>query len=294
MNTNDQENTNLSKRVFGHIEGDHLTPRPHWEFVFKNYFFWVLGALAVALGAFAFSAVLFRIQNVDWRLSVATHASFFSFFLAAAPFVWVGMLAIFILVGYINVRRTNHGYRYSLTLIALGAVLTSISFGVGLYAIGFGSRIDEVVGDHPPFYRPILVQERSWWIAPERGLLGGEVMDVASSVAAFTVRDFSGHILKVDSSDLRASDLITIARGGIVRIVGLPLSADTLASATSSLFHACFVFPWETRGGPKNQTPSPFAAIASTSDRGASTTKSDLCKNIRPYQQLRDIEDDGF
>ena len=56
-------------------------------------------------------------------------------------------LALSIFIGYLNVRRTKHGYRYSLAVIALGAVLTSLTLGVGLYAIGFGSRIDEIMAE---------------------------------------------------------------------------------------------------------------------------------------------------
>ena len=290
MKTNDQPKNDFTKRIFGRIAGEHLVPRPRYEFIVKNYFFWTLGALAVLLGALAFSATLFRIENVDWRLSAATHASFFAFFLDAAPFVWVLTLALFILIGYINVRRTEHGYRYSLTVIAIGAILTSITLGTGLYAIGFGSRVDEIIGDHPPFYRPILVTERSWWLAPEKGLLGGQVVEASSDISSFVLRDFSGRLWNIDATDLRAPDLAVIARGGIVRIVGIAISA------TSSDFHACFVFPWETYGDFKDAPPPPpLAAISSTSERNATTSEeSDPCENIRPYQQLRSVDDNGF
>ena len=288
MTPHDHHTDQLAQRVFEHIEDEHLVPRPRWEFVFKNYFFWSLGALAVALGALAFSATLFEIQNVDWRLSVATHTNLFSFFLAAVPFIWIVTLALFILIGYINVRWTNHGYRYSLAVIALGAVLTSLSLGIGLYAIGLGSRVDEAIGTHPPFFRPILAEERSWWLAPEKGLLGGQVTDVKTNIDSFTLKDFSGRTWEIDGSDLRGPDLAAVARGGVVRIVGVPLSA------TSSVFHVCFVFPWEIRGGPRNKLSPPFAAIASTSKGIATTTRNDQCKNIRPYEQLRTIDENGF
>ena len=292
INTHDDSTTNdrLAERVFEHIEEEHLIPRPRYEFILKNYLFWTLGALAVALGALAFSATLFEVENVDWRLSVATHSSFFSFFIVAVPFVWILTLALFILIGYINVRRTEHGYRYSLVIIALGAVLTSLTLGAGLYAIGFGGRVDEALGDHPPFYRPILVEERTWWLAPEKGLLGGEVIEAAPDISSFALRDFSGRVWNINGSDLRGSDLAVVARGGIVRIVGIPLAA------TSSVFHACFVFPWETRGDFRNAPPPPppLATIASTSETNATTLRSDACKNIRPYEQLRDIDDNGF
>ena len=279
----------LAQRVLKRITGEHLVPRPRWEFLFRNYSFWTLGALAVALGAFAFSAALFEVANVDWRLSVATHANFLSFFLAAAPFLWVFILVLFILVGYVNIRRTKHGYRYPLAIIAFGAVLTSLTLGSGLYAAGLGGELEEAVGDHPPFYRPILIEERSWWLAPEKGLLGGQIVSRASDAASFALRDFNGRTWEVDGSDLRGSDLAAVARGGVVRIVGVP------TAATSSVFHACFVFPWKTYDSFLDEPLMPFSVIiASTSERSPAPPRSDICKGIRPYQQLRVLDKTGL
>lgn len=294
MTQNDQREEHIARRVLRRIGCENISPRPRWEFMAKNYFFWTLGALAVALGALAVAATLFEITNVDWRLSAATHPDFFAFFLAAAPFFWIIALAFFILIGYLNVRRTNHGYRYPLIVIALGAVLTSLALGSGLYMIGFGGKIDGAIGDHPPFYRPILIEERSWWLAPEKGLLGGQITSVAPNAASFALRDFSGKLWNVDESDLHNPDLATVARGGIVRIVGLPAGQAGLPVSTTTTFHACFVFPWKTHEGFRDEPlQPPLAAIASTSQKNATTTRSDACKNIRPYRQLRSIEGGG-
>ncbi len=283
--THPHNDDKLAKRVFDRITEEHLIPRPRWEFVFKNYFFWGLGVVAVAIGAIAFSAIIFEVQNADWQYAFVTHSDLFSFFLDAAPFLWVAVLALFVGIGYLNVRKTNHGYRYPLSIIALGAVLTSLALGSALYEKGFGSMVEEFAGNSLPFHRSIMTEQHSWWLAPAKGLLGGTVVASASDVSSFELRDFSDAVWHVDASDLRTPDLRTVARGGMVRIVGVP------TTATSS-FHACFVLPWETygagRGGP---TPLPLALIASTSDRSHLVPRSDACKQTRPYAQLRELDD---
>ncbi|HQT82545.1 MAG TPA: hypothetical protein PLW99_00090 [Candidatus Paceibacterota bacterium] len=288
--TNPPPSDHLAKRVLDRIVDEHLTPRPRWEFLFKNYFFWSLGALAVALGALAFSATLFEITNVDWRFSTVTHPDFLTFFLAVAPFFWVIALALFLLIGYANIRSTKHGYRYSLATLALGAVLTSLALGSMLYATGLGGAVDAAIGDHPPFYRPIIAAQHSWWLAPERGLLGGQVIQADPSGASFTLRDFNGHIWQVSGSDLRTPDLTAVARGGTVRVVGVP------TTATSTAFHACFIFTWRTNGKfPGSQlAPSFTLHVASTSERGEADARSEICRDIRPYQQLRSIDENGL
>ena len=279
--------TNLAERVLERIEEEHLAPRPRWEFLFKNYVFWTLGALAVLFGALAFAAALFEVQNAGWRFALTTHSDLMSFLLEIAPYLWVVALTLFILLGYLNIRRTNHGYRYPLALIALGAVLSSAAFGGFINAAGLGQVIEESVGNHLPFYRPILAQQHSWWVAPEKGLLGGKVIFVQPD-ASFTLRDFSGQTWTVASADVASTDIKAIMRGGDVRVVGLP------TTATSSAFHACFVFPWESHqiSVPHEQESLGVTQVSST-EISRNGERSDECKGIRPYQQLRKLEELG-
>ncbi len=290
----EQKKETVAGRVLARITNEHLVPRPRWEFIWKNYFFWTLGALAVAIGALAFSAMLFEIENIDWRLSVATHTSLWSFFLDAAPILWVSVLALFILVGYGNIRRTKHGYRYPLAVIALGAVLTSFTLGGAFYAAGFGGEIEEAIGDHPPFYRPILLEERSWWLAPQKGLLAGQILSFVPGTTSFVLRDLNGRIWNIEGDELHSADRAIAAQGGIVRVVGTP------TTATNSVFHACFVFPWRTynaffslEGFPVSS--STFMLVSSSSsERNGAVARNDSCKGIRPYEKLRAIDEAGL
>ena len=286
------ETDQLAKRVFDRITTEHVTPRPRWEFLFKNYFFWALGALAVALGALAVSATIFELTSVEWQFALVTHNSLFSFILDAAPFLWLGALALFIGIGYMNVKKTNHGYRYPLAFIALGAVLTSLSLGGALYAAGLGGALEEIAGNNVPFHQSVVAEQNALWLAPERGLLSGTVVSSAPEVTSFVIRDAEGSEWTVDGHDLRTPDLAAVARGGVVRVVGIPSQSESGEATTS--FHGCFAFPQESRGGIRGKRSSlPVALVASTSGRGAKVSRSEACKNIRPYEQLRAMDEDG-
>lgn len=285
----------FAERVLHKITTEGVHPRPRWEFLLKNYIFWSVGAVAVALGAVAFSAALFEVENTTWRLYMVTHSDFFSFLLSVAPLLWVLALGVFLLIGYVNIRCTKRGYRYPLSIIAMGAVLTSVTLGSALYAAGLGGQIEESIGSIPPFYRPILQEERGWWTSPTKGLLGGVVVSVAaaasSSTLDFVLKDFSGHLWKVDASDLRGIDLTVLERGGTVRVVGVPVVGT---SSSSSAFHACFVFPWRVFGLGASTPVPPLAAFSSTTERMFGLARSDECRGIRPYRQLRNLDENGF
>lgn len=284
MNTPDQPHKNtLAERVFDRINTEHVHPRPRWAFLFEDYFFWGLGAVAVVLGAFAFSAIIYELQNADWQYAFITHSDIFSFFVDAAPFIWITVLALFIGIGYLNVRRTKHGYRYPLAVIALGAVLASLALGSALYERGIGRIVEEATGN-TPLFRTIEAKQQAWWLSPDRGLLGGTVIRSASDVSSFELRDFTGAVWLIDASDLNPHDLAAVARGGRVHVVGVP------TVATSSAFHACFVFPWEMYGDRRSGPPPfPVALVASSSARSATTSAA--CAHTRPYAQLRALDD---
>jgi hypothetical protein len=270
----------LSERVLGRIGAEHIEPRPRWRFVAENWFFWAVGAIAVALGSFASAAALFELANAGWSFYAATHHDLLTFILAAAPFLWLLALALFILIGYENIRRTKRGYRYPFTLIVVGAVLTSIALGAALFAMGFGEQIDESIGSHPPFYRPLVVEEHAWWLRPADGLLGGQVVAVSTTSDSFTLKDFNGTIWTIDASMLSTTSAATVERGGVVRVEGI---AD--ASATSTLV-ACAVYPWQTYGA-ENTPPPPPPFAAPPSERSSGTARNQSCKGASPYQSPR-------
>jgi hypothetical protein len=257
--------SDLAKRVLDRIEGERLAPRPRWEFLARDWFFWLLGGVSVAFGASAIAAALFELANADWRFWAATHGDFAAFFLAAAPFLWILALALFVLVGYVNLRRTRRGYRYPFWLIALGSVLTSAVLGSALFAAGLGEPIEEALGDHPPFYRPIEAAERGWWDAPGKGLLGGTVVGVSSSSDSFYLKSFDGVLWRVDAGALGATSTTAAERGGVVRVVGVP--------AGSSTFEGCFVFSWQVAGSRRAvPAPRPIALIARSGKAAAATS----------------------
>jgi len=263
----------LSERILARIERERLRPRPRWEFILKNIIFWGLGGLAIVFGAAAVSAGIFEAANADWQFWEATHATFFDFVLSVAPILWGIALLLFIAVGYYNIRRTKTGYRYPLSILALGAVLTSGGLGLGLYAGGVGRAVEEGIGSVAPFYHPILLEERAWWQEPARGALAGTVVSVASGTNAFILQDFSGALWQVDGDDLRTPDIAMLLPGALVRVVGVP------AATTTAIFHACFVFPWGA--------PGSFVLIASSSERTPPLARSEECKGIRPYGALK-------
>lgn len=276
--TNQQHTDPFAERIITRLKEDHIAPRPRWNFAVLNASFWTLGAVAVILGALAFAAALFEVANTDWEYYPATHADFFSFFFSVAPILWVLAIALFSYLGYENIRRTKRGYRYPLAYLVVGAIMTSIVLGAALYTAGAGEAVEEGIGDYPPFYRPLLLEERSWWQQPSQGLLAGTVGSTSPDGSNFVLKDLAGNTWTVTTSDLRGPDLAALSAGGTIRVVGVPTTA-------SSTFHACFIFPGSVLA--LHQILRPTSLASSSTERLATEERSDICKGIRPYGSLR-------
>jgi hypothetical protein len=288
MKSNQSAGEPLAKRVLDRINSEQLAPRPRWRCILQNYLYWGLGIVAVILGAFAFSGIIFEIQNADWQYAVAVHGNALLFFLDAAPVLWVVFLILFLGIGYLNVRKTNHGYRYPVSVITFGAVMTSLALGSALYEKGFGDVIERAVSAALPFHTSLTAEQESWWLSPERGLLGGTVVASAPDARSFELRDFRGSIWRIDSDDLPDADRARLVRGGTVRIVGTPVSAS------STVFHACFVFSWQLFGRARQaRPPQPVALITATTSRAEKSAGEDTCAYVRNYEELRAIDSEG-
>ncbi|HQU07563.1 MAG: hypothetical protein B7X04_01280 [Parcubacteria group bacterium 21-54-25] len=275
----------LSTRVLAEIEREQVVPRPRWTYVAANRALWVTAVLAIAVAALAAAATIFILANAGWQYASATHGTVFALLLAVLPSVWLVALIVFALVGYWNIRHTTHGYRYPLPLVVAGVVLLALLSGAALFAAGLGQGVEEGLGRHLPFYRPFLDQERSWWLDTSQGLLVGNIISLAPDLSSFTLRTSSGKVWRIDASDLRIADFSVLARGGLVRVVGVPRSATSTVP-----FHACFVFPWQIYGAFPVPIPPIAAFTASTSEIISRGARSELCRGVRPYQSLRALE----
>lgn len=278
----------LAGRIIARINEEHITPRPRWQFVLENWVFWTIGGVAVLVGAIAVAGAFFKIVHAGWQYQVATHDTWLAFVLDAAPLVWLLLLVAFILIGYFNIRFTKRGYRYPFIVIVVGVVLSSTSVGVGLYALGLGEVFDDALGQ-VPFYHPVSMVQQGLWSRPDRGLIAGEVLR-ENEDGSFTLQEFNGPTWTVDGTDLRGPDEAVIDEGKLVRVVGVPVSATSTASTTP--FHACFVFPWDLPPHG-NQPPSslPMKVFGPTQSKSnIGVARSLLCTGVRPYASLRALQ----
>ena len=181
---------NLGKKILETIKKKHITPKPKWEFLLKDYFLWILTFLAMIIGGFAFSVIIYMFKNNDWDIYKYMDDSLLGFIFGTLPYFWILFLVIFIAAGHYNFKHTKKGYKYHLHLMIIVNILVSIFLGTILYDAGVGQAIDQALSERMPFYEKFINRRMMMWKQFEKGRLAGLIIEV-EDVEYFTIKDYS-------------------------------------------------------------------------------------------------------
>jgi cytochrome c-type biogenesis protein CcmE len=170
------EDNKFYQKILTKIKNEHLSPKPRWQFLLKNYVIWIFGGLALLLGALSFSLItnLYISSNLDVALGASKDAG--EIIMVVVPFFWIICLTIFIGLIYLNIKHTAKGYRYSPLIIFSGAILGSVILGVGFHFIGLDQNLDDLLSKKAPLYDRVMNPHIRFWSNPGKGRLSGMVI----------------------------------------------------------------------------------------------------------------------
>ncbi len=272
----------LADKVIDRIEQERVVPTPRWQFVFLNRLFWLLFGISLVFGAVAAGAMMFVLANAGWEFRAVTHDSVFSYLWDVLPFFWVTSIMLLLFFSYEAVKRTKWGYRYPIRMI-IGFGGMGILFGGGaLFVSGLSQEVEQELGKRIPLYHPMVARQQRAWVQPEQGLLAGEITEATAGYATFTIRTFDGDTWIVNGDDLRERDFEYLTMHRVVRLVGVPVSKDK-----STVFRACFTFPWEVNGRRSREQEHRKVLVLPPPDetlvRKLVGERSTECRGVRPY-----------
>ncbi len=184
------KNKNISQEILETIKEKKITPKPKWQFLFKDYFIWAITGIFLIIGSLSAAVVIYMIDNNDWDLYQKASDSFLGFVFATLPYFWILFLILFIFIADYNLRQTKGGYRYGLGKIILSTVLVSLILGSLFYNLGLAKTIDQTFNDIP-IYRKIMEHRHQVWMQPNKGLLVGQILS-AKDKNNFILKDLDG------------------------------------------------------------------------------------------------------
>ncbi len=220
----------LVKKTYARIESEHVTPRPKWQFLLKNWVFWLFGILSIILGSISFSTIIFLFVDHDATARTYLNESIFEDILQTIPYLWIIVLLILIGISQYAVRHTDRGYRYRTSRVIAGVVSGSILLGSVFSLLEVGEQVEDFLILRAPYYDELTYTTRDTWSHPERGLLGGTVTEAVTGTE-FGLKDFHNKIWRVDLGHIEPTEAALIKVGSTIKIVGSQEDVATFRAA---------------------------------------------------------------
>lgn len=225
---------NLSKKILDSIKEKKLYPRPKWQFLLRENVVWALGVASLIIGGLATSVIIFMVRNNDWDVYPFVNKSLFGFIITTLPYFWIIFLLIFVFIAHYQFKHTKHGYKYRLHTIVIASILISLVLGVFWHNIGIAKRTDQILQRRFPLYQQLHHRRDTIWMKTERGLLGGEIIDIQEGF--IQLKDLAGKEWTVSTNRNDIFFGIQPQKGQKVRILG--------KATNGSHFEAVRIMPW--------------------------------------------------
>ena len=168
------ENEKLVDKVLDKIKEEKIAPKPRWYFLLKNNVVIASGVLALIFGALGMSVIIYLLKYNNWEFGLKIN-NIFGFILMTLPYFWIVFFVLFVFIIYYNIKHSKRGYKYPIGVIITFALLASIILGEVFFLVGFGEKMDQVLGKRAPLYKEMFNPQLGFWLNPEEGRLAGMI-----------------------------------------------------------------------------------------------------------------------
>jgi len=191
---------NTSQKIIDKIKREKIVPESKFFLNWKSYLFWFIWLVTLLLGAVFFSFIIINLLDIHPR--VIRHLGLgrvFFILTKTAPYLWIILAFLAGISGFMAIKKTKYGYRYSILSVTSVAVLVISMLGVFLHLTKVNRHMGELMFRDDPMSRGIAFPVEKRWKSPEDGMLGGEVILIKNN--SFDLRGFNDEIWEVHYSD---------------------------------------------------------------------------------------------
>ena len=234
---------NTIQEVIDRIKIQHIKPEPRWRFLMSVYGRWLAFTMIVALGAIALSIMVTVVSGLDWDAYSINRQNKVAYFFSLLPYAWIGVLLVLAVLSFIEIRKTETGYRYSQWLVNIMVVCSIVFMGIFFSFFHFGNVSNRFLESHAPYYQQhLVVTKESQWTRPEQGFLSGIIISISGkNIVIEDIYNKQWVIVINDATLIKPTVSLQIHER--IKIIGT-ISDDT--------FHADEIRPWEGMSMMKN------------------------------------------
>lgn len=229
-----------SEKLMQKIKEQDIKPYTHHRFTGQRLLLWASFGITIALGALAFSVILFAIQQADFSVLQHLSHSRLELFLGLLPFLWLAFLITFLLLAMWRLQRAPRGYKLNSFRLATYSALLSILLGTGFFLAGGAQQLEEAFALRVSFYESIQQKKIQVWSMPEAGYLSGQVQFTSQN--QMQLLDFQGQEWSIDFSEAFIPSFLELLPRDTIKLVG--------KQTEEHAFNATEIRPWR---GPRGR-----------------------------------------
>lgn len=119
-------------------------------------------------------------------------------FAVMLPYIWLVFVGITVLLASRLFTHTKKGYRIRPVFVVLGSILLSLALGVILYFAKVDQPVEERLRDHLKPYEQWQERKQTHFLAPEKGVISGRIIEFNRGEQAFILMDIKKNEWDVD------------------------------------------------------------------------------------------------
>ena len=204
----------LKQKTLEKIQEEHITPIPQWQFLLRGYGLWFITGVLVILGSLGVASILYILTKNDWDIYSEIHESKLTHIISTLPYLWLVLFAIMLILLYVDLKHTKHGYKYSGITIVLATFAISVLAGTGLHVAGFGEELDEIIRERTPRHAHIFNPRLKRLSNPEDGVIMGRITQI-NTISSTTTHILIKNPLLDDDWIVIATETTTLPEQGI-------------------------------------------------------------------------------
>ncbi|KKP69171.1 MAG: hypothetical protein UR66_C0001G0053 [Candidatus Moranbacteria bacterium GW2011_GWE1_35_17] len=210
---------NPAQKIIEKIKQEKIVPESKIFLNWKNYLFWFIWMTTLFLGAIFFSFIILNLLDIHPSVIRQLGLGRIFFILArTAPYLWIVLAILAGVSGFLAIKKTKRGYRYSILFITSIGVLIISMLGAFLHLAKINRHMGEGKMFNRPMSRGIAFPVEKRWQDPQEGLLGGKIIKIDEEF--FNLRGFDNEVWEVRYSNETEFKIRKMEENIMVAIIG--------------------------------------------------------------------------
>jgi hypothetical protein len=211
--------TSPSKKIIEKIKREKIVPVSKLFLNWKSYSFWAIWIFTLLLGAMFFSFIILNLLDIHPMVfSRLGLGKVFFIFARTAPYLWIFLAVLATVSGFLAIRKTKRGYRYSIISITSVGVLLIAMLGGCLHIAKINKHLGDRIFIERGLPREMAFPEERRWRSPAEGMLGGEIITIETS--DLNLRGFDNETWRVHYSNDTELHIEKMESGMIIEVIG--------------------------------------------------------------------------